>query len=87
MEKQETIFVGSGKIIETKIGQMTKLSFSKDDINKMVKYMKDNNLDWLNCNFSEKKNKTEGKSTHYVSIDTWKPENKVKENKSDGLPF
>ena len=69
----EKIFCGSGKIIPTQYGELTKISFSKEDINKMVSYMKKENSDWVNLVLKEKQNKVEGKPTHYLTIDTWKP--------------
>ena len=70
----EKIYCGNGKIISTQHGPLTKISMSKDDINKMVTYMRDNNLDWINLNFKEKKNKVEGKASHYLEVDQWKPD-------------
>ena len=70
MEKQEKIFVGSAKIITTQYGDLTKVSFSEKDLNTL----KDNLVNgWVNCVIKEKKNKVEGKATHYLEIDTWKP--------------
>ena len=69
----EKIFCGSGKIIPTQYGELTKISFNKDDINKMVSHMKKENSDWVNLVIKEKQNKVEGKPTHYLEIDTWKP--------------
>jgi hypothetical protein len=85
----EKIFVGNGRIIETKFGKVPKGSMSKDDINKIVKYMKDNNLDWINWEMLEKKpeNKVEGKPTHYIQIDTWKPEKKETKDSNDSLNY
>jgi hypothetical protein len=58
---------------------------------------------WVNCLIKEKKNKVEGKATHYLEIDNWKPtepfkkdnETKTYSNETkytpkiedDGLPF
>jgi hypothetical protein len=78
---------------------MTKISLHKDDINKIVKFMKDGSLDWCNIVIKEKQNKTEGKPTHYLEIDDWKPtpeatpqpnkqqEQKTESEPSDDLPF
>ena len=35
--------------------------------------MKKENSDWVNLVLKEKMNKVEGKPTHYLKIDTWKP--------------
>jgi len=82
----EKIFCGNGKIINTQYGEMTKISFSKKDLETML-----DNLDngWINTVLKEKKNKVEGKPTHYLEVDTWKPDANsapVKEEVSD-LPF
>ena len=69
----EKIYCGSAKVVKTQYGDLTKVSFHKDDINKMVSYMKNNNLDWANLVIKEKKEPQEGKPTHYLQIDTWKP--------------
>jgi hypothetical protein len=69
----EKIYCGNAKIVKTQFGEMTKLSLHKDDINKIVKFMKDGNLDWCNIVVKEKQNKVDGKPTHYLEIDDWKP--------------
>ncbi len=94
---EEKIYCGSAKIITTQYGELTKVSFHKEDINKIIKYMKDNNLDWANLVVKEKREKKEGKPTHYLEIDTWKPEQKQESKPSqetestdlpdDDLPF
>lgn len=66
MEKQ---FVGSAKIINTKYGELTKISFSKTDLETLTKAL---NNGWVNCVVKEKKNKVEGKPTHYLEIDNYK---------------
>jgi hypothetical protein len=88
----EKIYCGNGKVVNTQFGELTKLSFSKDDINKMVQYMKDNSTDWINLVLKEKQNKQEGKPTHYLEVDTWKPSPQANTAKatastSDDLPF
>jgi hypothetical protein len=70
----EKIYCGSAKIINTQFGDLTKVSFHKEDINKIVSYMKDNSSDWINLVVKEKKEKVEGKPTHYLEVDTWKPD-------------
>ena len=70
---EDKIFCGSGRIIESKFGQIPKISLSKDDINKIVQHMKTNNLEWVNLEMKAKKEVQQGKPTHYLQIDTWKP--------------
>lgn len=70
MSTVEKIFCGSGKIITTQYGDMVKVSFSKEDLEKLTNAL-DNG--WVNTVLKEKKNKVEGKPTHYLEVDTWKP--------------
>jgi hypothetical protein len=85
MMAEEKIYCGSGRIFDTKFGKQMKVSFSKKDINKMVSYMKANNLEWINLVIKEKKDKVEGKPTHYLEVDTYKSDKK-KESSND-LPW
>jgi len=78
----EKIYCGNARIVNTKFGELTKVSFSKDDINKMVTHMKSENSNWINLVVKEKKNKTEGKPTHYLEVDNWKPDNAINANDS-----
>ena len=78
----DKIYCGNARIVTTKFGDITKVSMSKDDINKIVKYMKEEDSNWINLEVIEKKDPTKGKATHYVSIDTWKPEKR----EETGLP-
>lgn len=79
----DKIFVGNGKVINTQYGEMTKISFSKDDINRMVSYMKQENSDWINCVLKAKKEPKEGKPTHYLEVDQWKPESQPQKSVSE----
>lgn len=80
--KEEKIFCGNGKIIKTTFGEIPKISMSKNDINTIVKYMKDNNLEWINLEMLKKQSPEQGKPTHYLKIDTWKPD-KSKSSSND----
>jgi len=71
---EEKIFCGSGRIIQTQYGLMPKTTFHKDDINTMVKYMKENNTDFITIVLNEKREKKINKPTHYGVVDTWKPD-------------
>ena len=86
---EEKIFCGSGRIVQTKFGELTKVSFSESDIEKLK-----NNLSngWINLVLKEKKNKVEGKPTHYLEVNTWKPSEKPKSSNepeimNNDLPF
>lgn len=67
----DKIFCGSAKIIQTQYGEMTKGSFSREDLQKLTDNL--NEKGYVNWNLKEKKNKVEGKATHYIEIDDWKP--------------
>jgi hypothetical protein len=89
----EKIYCGNAKIVKTQYGELTKISFSKDDINKMFGYMKLNSADWINLVLKEKKEPQPGKPTHYLEVDNWKPSTPVNTPPSplqediDELPF
>lgn len=82
----DKIYCGSGKIVTTQYGDLTKISFHKEDLNKMVKYIQENGGDWVNLVLKEKKEPQEGKPTHYLEIDTWKPSNQNSEPVAEELP-
>ena len=67
------IYSGNAKIIETKFGLMTKISQSRSDLEKLLKYLNDNDLEWVTQVLKEKMEKVEGKPTHYLEVDEWKP--------------
>lgn len=69
----EKIYIGSGRKVQTNYGELTKVSFSKKDINEMVAYMKANNVEWINLVVKGKKDPQPGKPDLYLEVDTWKP--------------
>ncbi len=71
------IYCGSGRIITTNYGNMPKIKLHKDDVNTIVKWMKENKSDWINIDMKEKPNTEQGKPTHYLEVDEWKPEPKT----------
>lgn len=66
-EKQ---FCGNARTKETQYGPLTTLSFSASDLEVLKK-----NLDkgWVRATVKEKRVQQEGKPTHYIEVDTWKP--------------
>ena len=70
---ESKIYAGSAKIVRTQFGDLTKVSFSKGDVAKLTQYMGDNDTEWVNLVIKEKKEKVEGKATHYLEVDEWKP--------------
>jgi len=78
----DKIFCGSGRIINTKFGELTKMSFSKTDLETLQSNL--NEKGWVTVAVKEKRNKVEGKPTHYVEVDTWQPS---EQQDSNDLPF
>lgn len=76
----EKIYGGNAKIVKTQFGDIWKVSQSRTDLEKLLKYMNDNDTEWVNLDIKEKPTKVEGKPTHYLQVDEWKP-NAVKEKK------
>jgi len=66
----DKIFCGSAKIVPTKFGDLTKISFSQKDIDTLQANVSNG---WINLVVKEKQNKQEGKATHYLEVDQWKP--------------
>jgi len=90
----DKIYCGSAKIVNTQYGELTKISFNKDDINKIVGHMKSEKSDWINLVVKKKQNVVEGKPTHYLEVDDWKPNTEPKsvpkamaQKEEDDLPF
>lgn len=83
-------FCGSAKIITTQFGPLTKGSFNQSDLKVLTDNL--NEKGWVNWVIKEKKEKVEGKPTHYIEIDDYKPmsENQVNPVNNDftnDLPF
>jgi len=76
----DAIYAGTAKLVATKFGEMTKVSFNRTDLEKLTKYINENDTEWVNLVIKEKKEKVEGKPTHYLQVDEWKP-NTTKEKK------
>lgn len=87
------IYGGNAKIAETKFGQIWKISQSVSDLERLLQYAKENKVEWVNSDVKEKQEKVDGKPTHYLQVDTWKPvqvANKPTEKRiveTDSLPF
>lgn len=94
MEKQ---YVGHGKAIPTKYGEIIKMSMTEEHI-KMLQENLSNG--WVNFDILKRKNPSEKGMTHYGVIDDWKPEggnqpatkpaataNDVDEMDAEDLPF
>jgi hypothetical protein len=62
------IYGGNAKMITTKYGDMWTISQSKKDLETLLKFMNDNNIEWVNSSVKEKQEKVEGKATHYLEV-------------------
>jgi hypothetical protein len=93
------VYGGNAKKIQTKFGEMWKVSQSRKDLDTLLKYLNENDSEWVNLVLKEKQEKVEGKPTHYLEVDDWKPVQVANKNeanfkpvdksnvKSDVLPF
>lgn len=87
MEKTEKIYGGTSRIIQTQYGVLTTVSQSKKDLQNLLAYVNDNNLDWVNLKIVEKKEKVANKPTHYLIVDEWKPDASKKKEATNDMPF
>jgi len=67
----DKVFCGNAKVVPTKYGEMVKISFSKKDLQTMIDNLSESG--WINTVLKEKKEKIEGKPTHYLEVDNYKP--------------
>ncbi|MBT3349444.1 hypothetical protein HN954_00655 [bacterium] len=67
----EKVYCGNAKKIQTQYGEMIKLSLSESDLQKLKE-----NLDngWVNANVLERRAPSASGMTHYLVVDTWKPD-------------
>lgn len=80
------IYGGNAKVITTKFGEMWKVSQNRSDLEKLLKYMNDNDTECVNLDIKEKPQKVDGKPTHYLELyQKESNENKPKE-KNDWVP-
>ena len=70
----EKIYCGNARVKTTQYGEMMKISLSREDINKIANYAQSENRDWVNIEVKAKRTPEEGKPTHYLEIDQWKPD-------------
>lgn len=62
------IYGGNAKMITTKFGDMWTISQSRKDLETLLKFMNDNDTEWINLSVKEKQEKVEGKATHYLEV-------------------
>jgi hypothetical protein len=84
----EKIYGGNAKIVTTQFGDIWKVSQNRSDIEKLLKYMNDNDTEWVNLDIKEKPNKVEGKPTHYLELYQPKAKNDFRpaKEKNDWTP-
>lgn len=73
------IYCGHGKMITTKRGDIPKISFRKEDLDILMENLENG---WVNVEMLAKK-EPKNKMTHYLKIDTWKPQ----KQQDDGFGF
>lgn len=64
------VYVGNAKVIKTQFGELTKMSLTAEDVEKLQQ-----NLDngWINVVIKERREPSASGFTHYLEVDTWKP--------------
>ena len=80
------VYGGNAKKIQTKFGEMWKVSQSRKDLETLLKYLNDNDSEWVNLVLKEKQEKVEGKPTHYLEVDDWKPVQMANKNEANFKP-
>jgi hypothetical protein len=80
------IYGGNAKKIQTKFGEMWKVSQSRKDLENLLKYLNENDTEWVNLVLKEKTEKVEGKPTHYLEVDEWKPVQVANKNQGNFKP-
>jgi len=79
---EEKIYVGNAKKITTQYGDLMKLSITAEDVEKMQANLSNG---WININIKERREPSAGGMTHYLEVDTWKP-NGEKAASNDNAP-
>ena len=82
---EEKIYVGSGT--EKFEGNLVSVSVCLSDLPAEHMQTAKNGKKYINLNVQKKKETDQFGKTHYVAIDTWKPDVKKEVEKSDDLPF
>jgi hypothetical protein len=81
------VYGGNAKKIQTKFGEMWKVSQSRKDLETLLKYLNNNDCEWVNLVLKEKQEKVEGKPTHYLEVDDWKPVQVANKNEGSFKPL
>jgi hypothetical protein len=75
------IYGGNARMITTKFGDMWTIRQSRKDLETLLKFMNDNDTEWVNLSVKEKQEKVEGKATHYLEV--WQREAVPVANKNE----
>ena len=66
----DKIYCGNGRVIKTQYGELMKLSFTEEDLQAMQDNLENG---WVNVVVKERREPSEKGTTHYLEVDTWKP--------------
>jgi hypothetical protein len=66
----DKIYCGNGRVIKTQYGELMKLSFTEEDLQAMQDNLENG---WINVVVKERREPSEKGTTHYLEVDTWKP--------------
>jgi hypothetical protein len=88
MEKKDKIYGGSSRVIQTKYGPLTTVSQSKKDLQNLLAYLNDNNLQWVNLNIVKNKDQVPNKPTHHLAVNIYNAgEDKKVAEPTNEVPF
>jgi hypothetical protein len=88
MEKKDKIYGGSSRVIQTEYGALTTVSQSKRELQNLLAYANDNNVEYVNLNIVKNKDQVPNKPTHHLVVNTWKPDgNKKVAEPTNQMPF
>lgn len=66
----EKVYVGNAKVIKTQFGELTKMSLTEEDVQKIQQNLSNG---WVNLVVKERREPSASGFTHYLEVDTWKP--------------
>jgi len=66
----QKVYVGNAKVIKTQFGELTKMSLTAEDVEKMQQNLSNG---WINVVIKERREPSASGFTHYLEVDTWKP--------------
>lgn len=75
----EKIYCGNGRVIKTQFGELMKLSFTEEDLQAMQDNLSNG---WVNVVVKERREPSEKGTTHYLEVDTWKPNQEAESSKA-----